>query len=91
MILTGQLFHVWEILRGPSASYYGGGGSAGVLNIITDIGSKNGQDREVSFDGGSNAFFKGLAQVKGSTQNVDYRISFSKFLGDGYRDHTVSG
>lgn len=77
-----------EVLRGPSASFYGGGGSAGVLNIITDIGSKVGQEREISFDGGSNSFFKGLASIKGSTENVDYRISFSKFLGDGYRNHT---
>ncbi len=77
-----------EVLRGPTASFYGGGGSAGVLNIITDIGSTNGQERQLSFDAGSNSFLKGLAQVKGSTENTDYRISYSKFLGDGYRDHT---
>lgn len=76
-----------EVLRGPSASLYGGGGAAGVLNISTNDGGPNPIGGEVMQTFGSNGFTKSLVQLDGSHQNLDYRISYSHTAGDGYRDH----
>lgn len=77
-----------EVLRGTGASLYGGSSSAGILNIIT----QNGSNRPLSGQGilsvGSNNFLKGLGQFGGTVDKVNYRVSFSRALGDGYRDHT---
>lgn len=81
-----------EVLRGPTASYYGGGGAAGVLNIFTKSGNSGGLggfNKEVSFEAGSYGFMKGLGEVDGKTDNLDYRITFSKMKGDGYRNHSA--
>jgi len=81
-----------EVLRGPAASYYGGGGAAGVLNIITKSGQEGGCggfNKEINFGIGSEGFMKALTQVDGKTENMDYRVSFSKMGGDGYRDHSA--
>jgi iron complex outermembrane receptor protein len=80
-----------EVLRGPSASTYGGSGAAGVLNITTksgEAGGLGGFNKDVSFEAGSNAFIKGLVSADGKSENMDYRLSFSKMQGNGYRDHT---
>jgi iron complex outermembrane receptor protein len=70
-----------EVLKGPAASYYGGSGAAGVLNITTkggEAGGLGGFNKEVSFEAGSNAFIKGLVSADGKTDNMDYRVSFSR-------------
>jgi iron complex outermembrane recepter protein len=80
-----------EILRGPQASYYGSSGAAGVLNIFTkngESGGIGGFSKEFSFTGGSNGFIKVLGSLGGQNENLNYRISFSKNMGDGYRQHT---
>ena len=78
-----------EVLRGPSASLYGGGSNAGILNITT----LNGGDKPVNgmlySSLGSNGFYKLLAQVDGTNKNIDYRVSFSRTGGNGYRQHTA--
>jgi iron complex outermembrane recepter protein len=76
-----------EVLRGPSASLYGGGGAAGVLNISTNDGSSKSIGSELSQTFGSNGFAKSLIQLDGSRDNIDYRINYSRTSGDGYRDH----
>ena len=77
-----------EVLRGTGASLYGGSSSAGILNIIT----QNGSDKQLSGQGlfslGSNNFWKGLGQFGATVDKVNYRVSFSRNMGDGYRDHT---
>jgi iron complex outermembrane receptor protein len=76
-----------EVLRGPSASLYGGGGAAGVLSISTNNGGLKALGGEVNQSFGSNGFSKSLVQLDGSHDNLDYRVSYSRTGGDGYRDH----
>jgi iron complex outermembrane receptor protein len=76
-----------EVLRGPSASLYGGGGAAGVLNITTNDGGPKPIGGELNQTIGSNGFKKSLIQIDGSGNVIDYRISYSRTDGDGYRDH----
>ena len=76
-----------EVLRGPSAGLYGGGGAAGVLSISTNDGSQKPIGGELSQNVGSNGFTKSSAQLDGMIDAVDYRLSFSRTDGNGYRDH----
>jgi iron complex outermembrane recepter protein len=76
-----------EVLRGPAASLYGGGGAAGVLNISTNNGGPKSFGGELNQIIGSNGFTKSLIQIDGSGEDVDYRVSYSHTYGDGYRDH----
>jgi len=78
-----------EVIRGPSASFYGGGGAAGVLNIVTNNGGNKKAGGQVFSSIGSNGFFKGLAQIDGTDDKINYRLSYSRIKGDGYRDHTA--
>jgi iron complex outermembrane recepter protein len=76
-----------EVLRGPVGGLYGAGGAAGTINITTQDGGDQPFGGEASLTFGSNGFFKGLLQVDGSQEKVDYRLSYSRTSGDGYRDH----
>lgn len=76
-----------EVLRGPAAGLYGGGGAAGVISITTGDGGIKPVGGEFSQSIGSNGFAKSLIQLSGSRQSVDYRVSYSRTGGDGYRDH----
>ena len=76
-----------EVLRGPAAGLYGGGGAAGVLNIYTYDGGPNPIGGVLSQTVGSNGFIKSLVQLDGSKSVMDYRISYSRTGGAGYRDH----
>src|SRR5664280_2086415 len=76
-----------EVLRGPSASLYGGSGAAGVINIITNNGGSNPIGGELNQTIGSNGFSKSLIQIDGTHDDIDYRVSYSHTKGDGYRDH----
>jgi iron complex outermembrane receptor protein len=76
-----------EVLRGPSASLYGGGGAAGVINISTNNGGLKSFGGELSQTFGSNGFAKSFIQLDGSREDIDYRISYSRTSGNGYRDH----
>lgn len=78
-----------EVLRGPSASLYGGGSNAGILNIKTTEGGEKKLNGTISSSAGSNGFFRIMAQADGSYNDIKYRISFSDFGGDGYRYHTA--
>ncbi len=76
-----------EVLRGPAAGLYGGSGAAGVLNISTENGGPKPIGGLVSQTLGSNGFYKSLVQLDGTRDDIDYRISYSRSGGDGYRDH----
>jgi iron complex outermembrane recepter protein len=76
-----------EVLRGPAAGLYGGGAAAGVLSISTNDGGSKSFGGAVSQNVGSNGFTKSLVQIDGTTEPVNYRLSFSRTGGDGYRDH----
>ncbi len=76
-----------EVLRGPAASLYGGGGAAGVLNITTKNGGSKPFGGELSNTIGSNGFTRSFIQIDGSEKAIDYRTSYSRTNGKGYRDH----
>jgi len=76
-----------QVLRGPAAGLYGCGSSAGLLYINTKNGGSVPLKGEFSQIVGSNSFFKSLLQLDGSQENINYRVSFSREDGDGYRDH----
>ncbi len=79
-----------EVLRGPGASLYGGGSTAGVLNILTtpppetdDLAVPTAEVRV-----GSYGFWKAAARSVGRTGDVGYSLDLSRAYGDGYRVHT---
>jgi len=77
-----------EVLRGSSSALYGGSASAGVLNIQTQNGGDKPINGQIFSSIGSNGFGKGLFQIDGTKDNLNYRISYSATQGNGYRDHT---
>jgi iron complex outermembrane receptor protein len=79
-----------EVLRGPASALYGGGGSAGILNIETRDGGPGPGSGEVSGSAGSHGFWKALAEVGGTDGNLNYRVSGSRMMLDGYRVHTAA-
>jgi outer membrane receptor protein involved in Fe transport len=76
-----------EVLRGPAAGLYGGSGAAGVLSISTNDGGPNAIGGELNQSIGSNGFSKSSVQLDGTMEPVDYRLSYSRTDGNGYRDH----
>ncbi|MCB8994690.1 MAG: TonB-dependent receptor [Bacteroidales bacterium] len=76
-----------EVLRGPAAGLYGGSSSGGVLNIFTNNGGARPIGGEISQGFGSNGFAKSFIQLDGTKDRIDYRLSFSRSGGNGYRDH----
>ena len=77
-----------EVLRGPAASLYGGSASGGIINIITQRAPNAPLSGDASVMGGSNGFWKAFGQFGGSANAINYLVSFSRSMGDGYRDHT---
>lgn len=76
-----------EVLRGPAAGLYGGGGAAGVINVTTNSGGPNSLGGEISQSVGSYGFSKSRVQLDGMENNLDYRLSYSRTGGNGYRNH----
>lgn len=78
-----------EVLRGPSASLYGGGAAGGIINIETEDGRQGRYNVNGLFNLGSYSFSKALVNVGGTINNLNYRVSVSHNEGDGYREHTA--
>ena len=72
-----------EIVRGPQSVLYGSEAIGGVINIITRRGS-DAQRVSVMLDGGSYGTFRATADVQGSSDAVDYAVSFERFSNDGF-------
>jgi iron complex outermembrane receptor protein len=78
-----------EVLRGPSASIYGGSSNAGIINIGTPDGGDKPFNGTAYTSFGSNGFYKVMTQADGSYKDVKYRLTYSNFGGDGYRYHSA--
>ncbi len=79
-----------EVLRGPASALYGGGASGGILSIDTRSGGDDVFGGRLRVTGGSNGFWKLLAEADGTTDTgLDYRVSVSRAFGDGFRDHSA--
>jgi iron complex outermembrane recepter protein len=77
-----------NVVRGPVGVLYGGGSSAGVLDIRT------GEPEQTSHGGfwstgGSNGFYKSRVDFSGMFSGVGYSFAMSRTAGDGYRDHSA--
>ncbi len=78
-----------EVLRGPSAAMYGGGSSGGIINITTKSGANIPLTAEAFSSFGSNGFWKAFLQTSGVSGRINYRLSYSRTMGDGYRIHSA--
>ena len=76
-----------EIVKGVASAMYGGSGNGGVVNIITQDGGSKPVEEMFYATAGSYGFWKALEQVDGTEGNVNYRLSFTRSQGDGYRQH----
>ncbi len=76
-----------EVLRGPSASLYGGSSSAGIISINTQDGGSKPLNGLGTGSYGTYNFWKGLGQFGATVKDVNYNVSFSRLMGDGYRIH----
>ena len=79
-----------EVFRGPASALWGGGASGGIVNIETRDGSPGPVAGEVSASAGSNGFWKALAEAGGTEGSLNYRVSASRMMLDGYRVHTAA-
>jgi iron complex outermembrane recepter protein len=77
-----------EVLRGAAAALYGGSASGGIVNIITQNSPITPLSGETNASFGTSNFWKGFGQFGGSVHNVNYRLSSSRTMGDGYRMHS---
>ena len=78
-----------EVLRGPAGAWYGGAGAGGAVDIRTADGADRLLAPRVSVTGGTYGFHKELAEVGGTGQDMNYRVSLSQAAGDGYREHNA--
>ena len=76
-----------EVLRGPSASLYGGSSSAGIISINTQDGGYKPLNGLGFGSYGTYNFWKGLGEFGATVNKVNYNVSFSRMMGDGYRVH----
>lgn len=78
-----------EVLRGPYSALYGNS-SGGVVSIFTETPEgKPFMEAGVAF--GSNGQKRFSAKAGGETaQGLSYLVSASRFLTDGYRDHSAA-
>jgi hemoglobin/transferrin/lactoferrin receptor protein len=70
-----------EVVKGPASVLYGSKAIGGVVNIITKKGGKLPLQAELntSFDSSTNGF-NANAQLYGSANNFDYRLSISRAI-----------
>lgn len=78
-----------EVFRGPASALWGGGGSGGAINIVTRDGEPHQDPVDVAGSAGTGAFWKVLGETGGVAGPMNYRVSASRTMGDGYRDHTA--
>jgi iron complex outermembrane receptor protein len=92
-----------DVLRGPAASLYGGGAAGGIISIMTQNAPNTPLFGEVSSTegfngaktsnmaanyGGDLSYWKNYGIFGGNVNDVNYRLSFSRTGGEGYRVHT---
>ena len=64
-----------EILRGPQSAFWGSNATAGVVNIITKRGERNGFKVSGRTEGGTDGTWLGGATLSGGGENYDLALS----------------
>jgi vitamin B12 transporter len=92
-----------EVLRGPQSAFWGSNATAGVVNIITKRGERNGFTTDARSDAGTDGTFLGGVALRGGGENYDVALSgtFRRTNGfnisdfgtekDGDRNATLNG
>jgi iron complex outermembrane receptor protein len=78
-----------EVVRGPSSALYGGASSGGIISITTRDGGPTPLSGRAMLSLGSHGFWKTLADAGGTQDGLNYHVSASRTMGDGYRVHTA--
>lgn len=76
-----------EVLRGPAAGLYGSSGAGGILQITTRSGGQKPLEGWAGISAGSYGFYKTYASLNGTLDHTDYRLSYTRDGGNGYRIH----
>ena len=76
-----------EVMRGPLSSVYGNA-AGGVIQLFTPDG-KGRPSVEGRFSAGSNSTRKGDLSSQGEVGGLAYVVDASRFVSDGYRDHSA--
>ena len=77
-----------EVLRGPFSALYGNS-SGGVIQVFTEEGSGAPRLR-LDTAAGSNGIYRMGVQASGGSGGIGYVVGASRFLTDGYRDHSAA-
>jgi iron complex outermembrane receptor protein len=77
-----------EVLRGPASALYGSA-SGGVIRIETESGPAT-PFMETRLSGGQDGFFNAQFKAGGQDGRLNYLISSSYLLFDGYRDNSAT-
>jgi vitamin B12 transporter len=73
-----------EVLRGPQAAIYGAGATAGVINIITKGGIRNGSQVTTTLEGTTAPGGRGDLLVQGGTDKADVGFGLSFRNDEGW-------
>lgn len=73
-----------EILRGPQSAFWGANASAGVVNIITKRGERNGWRTSARSEVGTDGTFLGGLALSGGGENYDLALSGAFRRSDGF-------
>src|SRR5437870_744979 len=77
-----------EVLRGPFSALYGNS-SGGVIQVFTQDGVP-GAEVVPSFAAGSFGTWRADAKADGTAGNFNYVVDASRFMTDGYREHSAA-
>ena len=79
-----------DVVLGPSSALYGASAAGGAVNIITRSGKK-GDGAVARLAYGSNNTFRPYASVGGADGNLNYYVSYSGDISDGYQMKPIDG
>ncbi len=80
-----------EVLRGPQSALYGAGATAGVINIITKRGVRNGVTAEIIAEGGTAPSKAGSALVRAGNDEADIAIGLAWRDDEGWDTSGANG
>lgn len=73
-----------EVLRGPQSAFWGSNATAGVVNIITKRGERNGFTMDARSEVGTDGTFLGGVALRGGGENYDVALSGTFRRTDGF-------